>query len=284
MLAKRLESLASLLLPWLAGPAMVVALYLIFMVVPTERDQGIVQRIFYFHVPSAWTAFLGFFVVCGASLLYLWRGSPVSTASPGRRPRSAWCSARWCCSPDRSGRGPIWGAWWTWDPRLTMTVILWTIYASYLLLRAFGGGEEQISRYAAVLGIVGAIDIPLIVVSVRLWRGMHPAVMMSRDPQGGLRDPLMRVTLLVAAVAFAAGLRVAAAGATANPARRRRRRRAARARDRRFLTMERFPYLFAAYTVVWVVLFAYVWSLDRRARRAERELDELRQALERERR
>jgi len=83
-----------------------------------------------------------------------------------------------------------------------MTIILWTIYASYLLLRAFGGGEEQISRYAAVLGIVGAIDIPLIVVSVRLWRGMHPAVMMSRDPQGGLRDPSMRITLLAAAVAF----------------------------------------------------------------------------------
>ena len=74
MLWKRVENLGSAILPWLVGPAMVAALYLIFMVVPTERDQGIVQRIFYVHVPSAWTAFFGFFVVCGASLLFLWRG------------------------------------------------------------------------------------------------------------------------------------------------------------------------------------------------------------------
>lgn len=202
MLAKRLENLASLLLPWLAGPAMVAALYLIFLVVPTERDQGIVQRIFYVHVPSAWTAFLGFFVVCGASLLYLWRGSPVfdRIARASAEVGMVFCTLVLLTGPIWAR--PIWGAWWTWDPRLTMTIILWTIYASYLLLRAFGGGEDQISRYAAVLGIVGAIDIPLIVVSVRLWRGMHPAVMMSRDPQGGLRDPFMRVTLLVAALAF----------------------------------------------------------------------------------
>jgi heme exporter protein C len=80
--------------------------------------------------------------------------------------------------------------------------VLWTIYASYLLLRSYGQEEEQLSRYAAVLGIVGAIDIPVIVVSVRLWRGIHPAVMMSRDPQGGLRDPMMVVTLLTAGAAF----------------------------------------------------------------------------------
>jgi heme exporter protein C len=202
-MSKRLEDLASMLLPWLAGPTMVAALYLIFMVVPTERDQGIVQRIFYFHVPSAWTAFLGFFVVCGASIVFLSSGGEYwdRLAKASAEVGMVFCTLVLLTGPIWAR--PIWGTWWTWDPRLTMTVILWTIYASYLLLRSYGGGEEQISRYAAVLGIVGAIDIPLIVISVRLWRGIHPAVMMSRDPQGGLRDPMMGVTLMVSAAAFA---------------------------------------------------------------------------------
>ena len=199
---KRLEKVAATVLPCLVGPAMVIALYLIFMVVPTERDQGIVQRIFYFHVPSAWTAFIGFFVVCGASLLFLWRGSAAwdRVAKASAEVGMVFCTLVLLTGPIWAR--PIWGAWWTWDPRLTMTVILWTIYASYLLLRAYGSEDDQVARYAAVLGIVGAIDIPLIVVSVRLWRGVHPAVMMARDPQGGLRDPMMRITLAAAAAAF----------------------------------------------------------------------------------
>src|SRR2546426_8657156 len=168
MLWKRVENLGSAILPWLGGPALGAALYLIFMVVPTERDQGIVQRIFYFHVPSAWTAFAGFFVVCGASLVYLWRGSEYwdRVARASAEVGMVFCSLVLLTGPIWAR--PIWGTWWTWDPRLTMTVILWTIYASYLLLRSYGTEDEQISRYAAVLGIVGAIDIPLIVVSVRL--------------------------------------------------------------------------------------------------------------------
>jgi heme exporter protein C len=203
MSSRRSEDLARALLPGLTGPAMLVVLYLIFMVVPTERDQGIVQRIFYFHVPSAWTAFLAFFVVCGASVAYLLNGKEhwdlVARASA--EVGMVFCTLVLLTGPIWAR--PIWGTWWTWDPRLTMTMVLWTIYASYLLLRSYGAEEqEQISRYAAVLGIVGAIDIPLIVVSVRLWRGIHPAVMMSRDPQGGLRDPMMGVTLMAAGVTF----------------------------------------------------------------------------------
>jgi heme exporter protein C len=198
----RLEDWTGRILPWVVGPAMVAVLALVFLVVPTERDQGIVQRIFYFHVPSAWTAFLGFFTVCGASLVFLWKGS----ADFDRVARAAaevgmiFCSLVLLTGPIWAR--PIWGTWWTWDPRLTMTVILWTIYASYLVLRSYGGTEDQTARYAAVLGIVGAIDIPLIVVSVRLWRGIHPAVMMAKNAEGGLKDPMMRVTLLVAALTF----------------------------------------------------------------------------------
>jgi heme exporter protein C len=199
---RRLETIASALLPWLAGPAVVVSLWLIFLVVPTERDQGIVQRIFYFHVPSAWTAFVAFFAVCGASLAYLW----TREAEWDRLARaSAEVGMVFCTLVLLTGpiwARPIWGTWWTWDPRLTMTVILWTIYASYVILRSFGGAEDAIARYAAVLGIVGAIDIPIIVVSVRLWRGIHPAVLMAESSEGGLKDPRMTLTLLVSAIAF----------------------------------------------------------------------------------
>ncbi|MGH7858646.1 MAG: cytochrome c biogenesis protein CcsA [Candidatus Binatia bacterium] len=189
-------------LPWVVGPSMIVALWLIFMTVPTERDQGIVQRIFYVHVPSAWTAFVAFFVVCGASVMFLAtrRASWDRLAKASAEVGIIFCSLVLMTGPVWAR--PIWGVWWSWDPRLTMTVILWTIYATYLILRSYGGPDDQIARYAAVLGIVGAIDIPVIIVSVRLWRGIHPAVLMTREGGSGLLDPLMRLTLYFTAVTF----------------------------------------------------------------------------------
>jgi heme exporter protein C len=189
------------ILPALVGPAMLVALYLIFMVVPTEAQMGIVQRIFYFHVGSAWVAFGCFFVTAGASAVYLWRRS-------ARADRLALACAEvgllFCTLVLITGpiwARPIWGVWWTWDPRLTMTVILWVIYAGYLMLRAFGGTDEAVLRYAAVLGIVGVLDIPVIRVSVRLLQGMHPSVLGNKT-SGGLADPWMRITLYVASFAM----------------------------------------------------------------------------------
>ena len=188
-------------LPWIVGPAMLGALYLIFLWVPTEKAQGIVQRIFYVHVPSAWTAFLGFAIVAVASGLFLYTGR----AKYDRVARAAaeigmvFCTLVLLTGP--LWARPIWGAWWTWDPRLTMTVILWTIYAAYLLLRSFGGADEAIARYAAVLGIVGFLDVPLIRVAVVLWRGIHPTVMQAPPGEGGL-DPAMRFTLYVSAICF----------------------------------------------------------------------------------
>ena len=187
------------LLPALVGLLMLLSLYLIFMVVPTEAEMGIVQRIFYFHVASAWVAFGCFFVVAAASAIYLWRRS-------ARADRLALAAAEvgvlFCTLVLITGpiwARPIWGVWWTWDPRLTMTVIMWVIYAGYLMLRAFGGNDEAIARYAAVLGIVGVLDIPVIRVSVRLLQGMHPSVLGNKS--GGL-DPTMRITLYVASLAM----------------------------------------------------------------------------------
>lgn len=189
-------------LPTATFLTMLAALYLVFMVVPTEREMGIVQRIFYFHVASAWVAYLGFFLVAGASVVYLWTGS----AGADRLALAAgevgvlFCTILLVTGPIWAR--PIWGVWWTWDPRLTMTVILWAIYASYLMLRAFGGPEEAVRRYAAVLGIVGVLDIPIIMVSVRLLRGVHPAVITQKEGGSGLVDPWMRTALLVSGVAL----------------------------------------------------------------------------------
>src|SRR5689334_10632049 len=188
------------ILPATVFVVMLAALWIVFMVVPTEREMGIVQRIFYFHVSSAWVAFLGFFLVAGASAVYLWNGSRGADrlALAAGEVGVLFCTLVLVTGPIWAR--PIWGVWWTWDPRLTMTVILWAIYIAYLMLRAFGG--DDVSRFAAVLGIVGVIDIPVIRVSVRLLQGMHPAVLTTREGGSGLTDPTMRLTLYVASVAF----------------------------------------------------------------------------------
>src|SRR3989441_6865160 len=189
-------------LPPLVCAAMIAALWLVFMAVPTEREMGIVQRIFYFHVASAWVAFLGFFLVAGASAVYLWNGARTADrlAEAAAEVGVLFCSLVLVTGPIWAR--PIWGVWWTWDPRLTMTVVLWAIYASYLMLGACGGEDEAVHRYAAVLGIIGVLDIPIILVSVRLLRGMHPAVIARNEGGSGLVDPWMRIALVVSAVAL----------------------------------------------------------------------------------
>jgi heme exporter protein C len=183
-------------------PTMVAALALVFLVVPTEAQMGIVQRIFYFHVATAQVAFGGFFVVAIASAIYLWKGSAAAdrVALAAAEVGVLFCTLVLVTGPIWAR--PIWGVWWTWDPRLTMTVILWAIYAAYLMLRSFGGDDSAVARYAAVLGIVGVIDIPVIRVSVRLLQGIHPAVITNKTGGSGLTDPLMRTTLLVSTVAM----------------------------------------------------------------------------------
>jgi heme exporter protein C len=185
-----------------AAIAVIAALWMIFVVVPTEAQMGIVQRIFYVHVPCAWVAYLCFFLVAAASVRYLWTRSEaadrlaVASAEVG----VLFCTLLLITGPIWAR--PIWGVWWTWDPRLTMTVILWAIYLGYIMLRAFGAEDEGIASYAAVLGIFGVLAIPVIHVSVRLLHGMHPAVLTTRQGGSGLTDPTMRATLWVTVVAM----------------------------------------------------------------------------------
>ncbi|HEY41415.1 MAG TPA: cytochrome c biogenesis protein CcsA [Dehalococcoidia bacterium] len=177
---------------------MVAALYMVFIYVPTDKNTGAVQRIFYFHVPLAWIGFLAFFVVFVCSILYLtkrdvrWDTIASASAEVGvvftslvLITGSVWAKAAW-------------GIWWTWDARLTATLVLWFTYVAYLLVRHYVTEDSQRARLSAVLGIVGFIDVPVVALAVMLWRTQHPGAIIF---EGGL-VPSMLFTLIVCIVAF----------------------------------------------------------------------------------
>ncbi|HVN89094.1 MAG TPA: cytochrome c biogenesis protein CcsA [Candidatus Binataceae bacterium] len=181
---------------------MLTAVFMVFYWVPTEADQGIVQRIFYFHVACAWVAFAAFGLVAICGILFLWLGQQIFDHLGYA---SAEIGMVFCTLVLVTGSlwaKPIWGTWWTWDSRLTTTLILWLLYGGYLMLRTMGDDTPQVARFGAVVGIVAAADVPVIIVSVRLWRTIHPAVLVTKQGGHGLQDPRMVVALLVSLAAF----------------------------------------------------------------------------------
>src|SRR5713101_3627161 len=183
---------------------MVAALFMVFVYVPTEADQGIVQRIFYFHVPCAWVAFAAFALVAISGVFYLWLGQQVWDDLGYAAAESGMVFCTLVLITGSIWAKPIWGAWWTWDSRLTTTLILWLLYGGYLMLRAMADDTPQVARFAAVVGIAAALDVPIIIVSVRLWRTIHPAVLVTKQGGHGLEDPRMIATLLVSLAAMTA--------------------------------------------------------------------------------
>ena len=175
-----------------------VALYMALFYAPREVTMGDAQRIFYFHVPSAWIGFLAFFIVFIASLMYLrtrerkWDALALSAAEIG----VVFTTLVLLTGPLWAKKA--WGAFWVWDARLTTTLILWMIYVGYLMLRGSAEGDRR-ARFAAVLAIVGFLDVPIIYISVELWRTMHPTLLI--NDAGGLA-PQMTQTLMVALLSF----------------------------------------------------------------------------------
>lgn len=194
--------LASQALEIATGVVMVAAIYMVFVYVPSDRVQGIIQRIFYFHVPLAILTFVAFGVVALASAVFLWRGGREwdRLANASAEVGMVFCTLVLTTGPIWAK--PIWGTWWTWDARLTTTLILWLIYAAYLMVRSTSGTAEQGARYAAILGIVGVIDIPIINRSVYWWRTIHPAVIVTKEGGSGLSDPRMQTAFAVCMIAF----------------------------------------------------------------------------------
>jgi heme exporter protein C len=191
-----------------SGTLVLVALALLVAAVvralqftPLEATQGAAQKIFYIHVPSAWVAFLAFGVVGVCSILYLVLKDPrldrlaASSAEVG----VVFTTGVLLTGPIWAR--PIWGWWWTWDARLTSTLFLWFVYFGYLVLRGAVHEPGQRARFSAVLGILGALLVPFIHVTVYLWNTMHPmpVVLNVKGPQ---LPGVMLVTLLFAFAAF----------------------------------------------------------------------------------
>jgi heme exporter protein C len=188
-------------LGWLSVVLVTLSIGMVFLYAPSDRVQGAVQRLFYLHLPAAWLAYLSFFIIFVSSVVYLVRRHP-------RWDRLARSAAELgfvfttivLLSGSIWGR-PVWGTWWTWDARLTTTLILWFIYLAYFMLRAYVRELERAARYAAVLGIVGFVDVPIIHMSVRWWRTLHPEPIVVRA-EGPAMPESMLLTLAVTLAAF----------------------------------------------------------------------------------
>ncbi|MBA7663958.1 Cytochrome c biogenesis protein CcsA [subsurface metagenome] len=177
---------------------MMAALFMVFVYVPTEKHTGIVQRIFYFHVPVAWVSFLAFFITFIFSILYLWKRAMKWDAIAYASAEVGVIFTTLVLITGPIWAKPVWGIWWTWDARLTTSLVLWLIYVAYLLVRSYATEPARGARLSAVIGIVGFIDVPIVFLTVNLWRTQHPTTIIFED---GLTTPML-MTLLVCIAAF----------------------------------------------------------------------------------
>lgn len=189
------------LLPLATLVLLPLSMIAIFAYAPTERVQGDVQRIFYLHLPLAWISYLAFFIVFVSSIAYLVQRSPRWDLLARASAEIGVVFTTLMMITGSLWARPIWGTWWSWDARLTTTLVLWFIYVGYLMLRSYVADEERGARYAAVLGIVGFLDVPIIHQSVTWWRTLHPAPVVLA-PGGPAMPPQMLETLALSLLAF----------------------------------------------------------------------------------
>ena len=181
-----------------AGAAlMAVTLYLVFLWVPTERTLGVSQRIFYFHVPLGWIGMVSILVVAIASVMHLVTGKEKWDSLAHATAELGVVFATLIIVTGTIWARPVWGVWWTWDAKLTTTLVLWFIYVGYLMVRAYGPVGGQGKRFASVIALIGAIDAPIIFKATDWWRTAHP----ERNVPSDL-DERMVLTLFVSLAAF----------------------------------------------------------------------------------
>jgi heme exporter protein C len=186
----------------IAALAAVVVTYIraIFFT-PIEAVQGPVQKIFYIHAPAAWVAFMAFGLVAVASVLYLWlREDRLDRIAESSAEVGVVFTTVVLTTGPLWGK-PVWGAYWTWDARLTLTLFLWFIYVAYLVMRGALDDRAMRARYSAVLGILGALLIPFIHLSVYLFRTLHPRPIVMKPSAPSLPTEML-TTLLLAFGAF----------------------------------------------------------------------------------
>ena len=172
------------ILTWAAAAMMMGGLAMVFLYAPREATMGDVQRIFYYHLGSAWVGFFAFFVTMASGVMYLWKSDKrwdslgVASAEIGIvfMTMAIVSGSLWA--------RPAWNTWWTWDPRLTITAIQWLLYLAYFMLRAGIEDPERRARFSAVFGIIAFLTVPLSFLSIRIWRTIHPVVV-AGDSEAG---------------------------------------------------------------------------------------------------
>ncbi|HEX3276168.1 MAG TPA: cytochrome c biogenesis protein CcsA [Gemmatimonadales bacterium] len=186
----------------LVGLAGLAGVYLLAIgYTPIEARQGVAQKIFYLHVPAAWSALIAFALVGLSSAMYLWLHDPrldrfaASSAEVG----VAFSAIMLTTGPIWAK--PIWGTWWTWDARLTLTLFLFFLFIGYLALRASLHDPAERARFSAVVGILGMLLVPFIHLSVYLFRTLHPQPVVLKPSAPSLPPEMLR-TLLVSTVVF----------------------------------------------------------------------------------
>ena len=192
-----MSNFKNIALPLIATVAVIAALAGAFLIAPTEKTMGDVQRIFYFHLGSAAAAFAAFTLVGIASVVFIVTRKALfdALALAAGEVGVLFCSFVLLTGP--MWARPVWGQWWVWDPRLTTTLILWFLYVGYLVLRHMMPGYRG-AMAGAVFAILAYVDVPVVYFSVRWWRGIHPRVLQG----GGGLDPAMVGPLLVSVAAF----------------------------------------------------------------------------------
>ncbi len=191
---------------------MLVAAGFIFLYAPTDALQGPVQRIFYLHVSSAIAAYGCFAVVLLGGIVYLWKENATADRLARAGAVVGLVFTTVTLVMGMIWAKPIWGTFWTWDARLTSTLVLWIIYAGYLMVRRLAEPGRQAARFAAVVGIFGFIDVPVVHFSVTWWRTQHPGPVVINDalpPQMLVAFFItMACTLFLAAVMIAIRYRI----------------------------------------------------------------------------
>ncbi len=171
--------------------------YIIFLWAPVESSQGYVQKIMYIHLPGVWITFVAFFITFLGSIGYLWKRQEKYDIMALA---SAEIGVVFCTIGLVTGSiwgKPTWNTYWTWDARLTTTLILLLIFIGYLLLRKFVAPGEQQARFAAVVGIIGFLDVPLIHQSVTWWRTLHQTSTMFSRKSSSVVDPNIAMTVWI---------------------------------------------------------------------------------------
>ncbi len=184
----------------LTAVSFVVTIEHVFLNTPVDAQLGIVYKIFYFHVPAAYCMYVGAAACFVGSIGYLVRGKPSFDALGRAGAELAVVFGAIVMVTGPLWAAKSWGRYWTWDPRLTTTLLSLLLYVAYALLRSFSGGGSGEKRFAAALGILGAANIPIIHYSVKKWSGQHPTVITAQG--GGLGHPAMKLSLLLSFVSF----------------------------------------------------------------------------------